>query len=87
MKSQSDYSIPFTSGWHSLETGVTNPHLITSNNSDAYELGRFVRTLGFPVAMAGEAHKSTGYKWKLGASVFEVHGRSVRLVSSVPLHA
>lgn len=80
-----DYSVPFLAGWNSSETGAANPHLLTSNNSDAFILGRFARTLGFPAGLADTAKKSTGYKWKLGASTFVVHGRSVSLVSCHPV--
>ena len=83
--SAAKYVAPFVAGWNSADTGERNPYLLTSNNSDAWELGRFSRTLGFPASLADAAHKSRGYFWKLGASKFEVHGRSVRLVSSHPV--
>lgn len=84
-RKSSDYAVPFLAGWNSSDTGATNPHLLTSKNSDAFVLGAFARGLGFPASLADTAHKSTGYRWKLGASLFEIHGRSVRLVSSVPV--
>jgi hypothetical protein len=73
-----DYRNQFTAGWHS-DVGDPCPFLLTSNNADAWILGRFAfhNGLSAPVK-AKDLVKNRGYIWTLNGVAYHVSGKNVK---------
>ncbi len=55
---------------------IENPHISTSNMSDAFWLGAFAAKLGLPAN--APLHKSRGYFWFLNDVKYLVEGKRIR---------
>jgi hypothetical protein len=70
----------FIDGWRSITAGATNPHLLTSDCSDAWVLGRWAAENGIDITVAMTVKKSRGYHWRMNGLMYRVDGVAVREV-------
>lgn len=73
----SEYLAPFTEG-HLAGDLANNPHLLTSNHSDAFVLGVWCANRSWPISQT--VHKSRGYFWRVGGCLFRVDGETVKFI-------